>query len=36
MTFQTDYNHLVEAAFNREARRLPLYEHGFDAGVVRR
>jgi len=34
MSFQPDYTHLVDAAFNREAKRLPLYEHGFDTGVV--
>jgi len=32
--FQPDYRHMVDAACNREAERLPLYEHGFDAGVV--
>lgn len=33
--FEPDYRHLVDAAFNREARRLPLYEHGFDPGVIK-
>lgn len=33
-TFEPDYQHIVDAACNREAARLPLYEHGFDAGVV--
>lgn len=32
--FEPDYTQLVEAAYNREADRLPLYEHGFDSGVV--
>ncbi len=32
--FQPDYRHVVDAARNREASRLPLYEHGFDSGVV--
>lgn len=32
--FRPDYTHLVDAAFNRVAARLPLYEHGFDVGVV--
>lgn len=34
MAFEPDFNHLIDAALNREAKRLPLYEHGFDAGVV--
>ncbi len=34
--FEPNYQHLVDAAWNREARRLPLYEHGFDASVVER
>jgi uroporphyrinogen decarboxylase len=32
--FQPDYKNIVNAAYNREAARLPLYEHGFDSGVV--
>ena len=32
--FEPDYTQLVDAAYNREAKRLPLYEHGFDSGVV--
>ncbi len=32
--FDPDFRHLVDAACNREASRLPLYEHGFDVGVV--
>lgn len=32
--FEPNYKHLVDAAYNREAERLPLYEHGFDPGVV--
>lgn len=32
--FQPNYKHIVDAAYNREAERLPLYEHGFDPGVV--
>lgn len=27
MNFQPDYRHIVDAAYNREAARLPLYEH---------
>jgi len=33
-SFQPDYRHVVEAAYNREAARLPLYEHGFSVRVV--
>ncbi|VGO21963.1 uroporphyrinogen decarboxylase family protein [Pontiella sulfatireligans] len=32
--FEPDYTHIVDAAYNREAKRLPLYEHGFDIGVM--
>jgi len=32
--FIPDFRHIVDAACNREAERLPLYEHGFDAGVI--
>ena len=32
--FEPDYRHIVDAAYNREAERLPLYEHGFDFSVV--
>jgi len=32
--FQPDYTQLIDAAYNREAKRLPLYEHGFDSSVV--
>jgi len=32
--FEPDYRHIVDAAYNKEAERLPLYEHGFDPGVV--
>ena len=32
--FQPDYRHIIDAAMNKEAERLPLYEHGFDPGVV--
>lgn len=32
--FEPDYTHVLDAAYNREAQRLPLYEHGFDSGVV--
>ena len=32
--FEPDYRHLVDAAYNREAQRLPLYEHGFAPSVV--
>ena len=34
--FQPDYRHVVDAAHNREAERLPLYEHGFDASVIKK
>jgi len=34
MEFQPDYRHIIDAAYNREAARLPLYEHGFDVTVV--
>lgn len=33
-TFTPDCQHIVDAALNREAERLPLYEHGFDTAVV--
>lgn len=32
--FQPDPQHLIDAACNREAGRLPLYEHGFSTEVV--
>jgi len=32
--FQPDYRNIVDAAYNREAGRLPLYEHGMDVGVI--
>jgi uroporphyrinogen decarboxylase len=32
--FSPDYMHIVDAALNRDAKRLPLYEHGFDVGVM--
>ena len=32
--FEPDFRHVVDAAYNRAASRLPLYEHGFDVGVV--
>ena len=32
--FEPDYRHIVDAAYNKEAGRLPLYEHGFDVSVV--
>jgi uroporphyrinogen decarboxylase len=32
--FDPDYRNIIDAANNREAGRLPLYEHGFDSGVV--
>lgn len=34
MKFEPDYQNIVNAAYNKYAKRLPLYEHGFDAGVV--
>ena len=36
MNFKPDYRNIVNAAYNRTAERLPLYEHGFDIGVVER
>ena len=27
MDFEPDYHHIVAAAYNREAKRLPMYEH---------
>lgn len=33
-TFTPDYRNIENAAYNRKAGRLPLYEHGFDSGVV--
>jgi uroporphyrinogen decarboxylase len=32
--FEPDYRHVVDAAYNRQASRLPLYEHGMDIGVI--
>ncbi len=32
--FKPDYTHIVDAACNRPAKRLPLYEHGFDLSVI--
>ena len=32
--FEPNYRHIVDAAYNREAERLPLYEHGFDASII--
>lgn len=32
--FQPDSQHVIDAALNREAERLPLYEHGFASNVV--
>ncbi|MEO8411817.1 MAG: uroporphyrinogen decarboxylase family protein [Propionivibrio sp.] len=32
--FAPDYRHVIDAAYNREAKRLPLYEHGFDVTVI--
>ena len=29
--FEPNYRHVIDAACNRQAERLPLYEHGFDA-----
>jgi uroporphyrinogen decarboxylase len=34
MRFEPNYQNIVDAAYNREAQRLPLYEHGFDSGIV--
>jgi len=33
-TFEPNYQYLVDAAYNREADRLPLYEHGMDFTVT--
>lgn len=33
---QPDYRNIVAAANNQEPARLPLYEHGFDVGIVER
>ncbi len=35
-SFQPDYRHVVDAACNRKVKRLPLYEHGFDASVIKK
>jgi uroporphyrinogen decarboxylase len=32
--FEPDYHHAIEAAYNRSAGRLPLYEHGIDPRVM--
>ncbi|RKX42744.1 MAG: hypothetical protein DRP64_09330 [Verrucomicrobia bacterium] len=34
--FKPNYQHMIDAAYNREAERLPLYEHGFDASVIKK
>ena len=34
MKFQPDYHHIVDAAWNRTAARLPLYEHLISCGVM--
>jgi uroporphyrinogen decarboxylase len=34
MSFQPDYQNLVDAAYNREAKRLPLYEHNISGVVI--
>ncbi len=34
--FKPDYRHVVDAACNREADRLPLYEHGMDVTVIQK
>ena len=34
MNFQPDYRHIVNAAYNREDVRLPLYEHIVSADVI--
>jgi uroporphyrinogen decarboxylase len=34
MKFEPDYQNIVDAAYNKNPKRLPLYEHGFDPGVV--
>lgn len=33
-TFQPNYQNVVDAAYNRAAKRLPLYEHNVDAGKI--
>lgn len=35
-TFEPDYTHIVDAARNIEPRRLPLYEHLINQGVIER
>jgi uroporphyrinogen decarboxylase len=32
--FSPDARNLIDAAYNRPAKRLPLYEHNFDPGVI--
>lgn len=34
MTFQPDYNHILNAANNIEPTRLPLYEHNISVGIM--
>lgn len=34
MSFQPDYRNIVDAATNKEPRRLPLYEHAIDPSVM--
>ena len=34
MSFEPDYQHLMDAAWNRPAKRLPLYEHLVNAGTM--
>lgn len=33
-TFEPDYRNVVDAAYNRVSKRLPLYEHIVDAGKI--
>ncbi|MEN8256048.1 MAG: uroporphyrinogen decarboxylase family protein [Verrucomicrobiota bacterium] len=32
--FEPNYQYMIDAAYNREAERLPLYEHGFDVSII--
>jgi len=32
--FEPNYQYIIDAAYNKEAERLPLYEHGFDFTVI--
>ncbi len=34
--FEPDYRNLVDCAYNRKPRRIPLYEHNVNAGIIER